>query len=271
MNNTPSKNNILLSLTLCFLSFSTALFAETTPQIDTILTDQYVDNHPGAAKESFTKDTPVLYVFWTSHQLKEGQKIKSVWIADDTNNVAPPNYKIDEAEMALQPGMVGELISHLPDNQWSGKFKISKPNSGWPLGKYHMDIYVDNNLVKSIKFNIAETSQAAPQVQASTENKQTSDSWGVISADSASHDKDTAYGIGGGNTRDEAERNAQKFCNEAGGEKCIAMIAFQQCGAYALSKNHNGTGTGATKKIAEDMAISQCSDTDCLIIASDCN
>ncbi|MDR3504390.1 MAG: DUF4189 domain-containing protein [Legionella sp.] len=260
----PVKNSFLFLFVLGFLSFSTALFAETSPQIDTILTDYASDNRP-MPKEVFTKDTPFLYVFWKSTQLKQGQKIKSVWIAEDTNNVAPPNYKIDETELMLQLGRSGDLIALLPGNQWSGKFKITKPNKGWPLGKYHMDIYVDNNLVKSIKYNVIEPTQA------NTENKKSLDGWGVISVDSAGHNKDSVYGIGGGFSREEAEKNAQNFCNEAGGEQCSVVVAYQQCGAFALSKNHNGAGTGASKKIAEDMAISQCNDSDCLIIASDCN
>lgn len=258
------KNSFLSLSVLCFLSFSTRLFAEISPQIDTILTDRASGNHP-IPKEVFTKDTPVLYVFWKSTQLKEGQKIKSVWIAEETNHIAPPNYKIDEVELTLQPGMAANLIALLPGNQWSGKFKITKPNTGWPVGKYHMDIYVDNALVKSIKFNVAQVTQAG------TEDKKSAGGWGVISVDSASRDQDCAYGIGGGSSREEAEKNAQKFCNEAGGEQCGAVIAYQQCGAFALSKSHDGAGTGSSKEIAEDMAISQCKDPDCLIIASDCN
>ncbi|CAM4422797.1 MAG: hypothetical protein LEGION0403_FIIPPAGN_02173 [Legionella sp.] len=261
---TPVKNSFLSLFVLCLFSFSTILFAETSPQIDTILTDHASGNHP-LPTEVFTKDTQVLYVFWKSTQLKEGQKIKSVWIAEDTNHVAPPNYKIDEVELTLQPRTKANLIALLPGNQWSGKFKITKPNNGWPVGKYHMDIYVDDNLVKSIKFNVAQATQV------SAENKKSANGWGVIAVDSASRDTDCAYGIGGGSSREEAEKNAQNFCIEAGGQQCGVVVAYQQCGAFALSKDHDGAGTGGSKEIAEDMAISQCKDPDCQIIASDCN
>ncbi|WP_058533839.1 DUF4189 domain-containing protein [Legionella saoudiensis] len=264
---TASVKSSLLFV-FCLWSFTTVSLAETPPQIDTILSDQATDNLP-TPKETFTKDTPALYVFWKSVQLKQGQKIKSVWIAEDTNNVAPPNYKIDEAELTLEPGTARDLIALLPGNQWSGKFKITKPNKGWPLGKYHMDIYVDNKLVKSIKFTVAGATQVTPKV--GVKNKKSEYDWGVIAADSASHDKNSAYGIGGGSTREEAEKNAQQFCNDAGGEQCSTMVTYQQCGAYALSKNHHGIGVGASKEIAEGKAISQCHDADCSIIASDCN
>lgn len=93
-------------------------------------------------------------------------------MAEETNHAAPPNYKIDEVELTLEPGTATNLIALLPGNQWSGKFKITKPNNGWLVGKYHMDIYVDNNLVKSIKFNVAQAAQT------STENQRSADGWG---------------------------------------------------------------------------------------------
>ncbi|MFJ1269253.1 DUF4189 domain-containing protein [Legionella lytica] len=258
------RNNFLSLFVLCLLSFSRVLCADTSLQIDTILTDHASGDHP-MPKEVFTKDTQVLYVFWKSTQLKEGQKIKSVWMAENTNQAAPSNYKIDEVELTLQPGTATNLIALLPGNQWSGKFKITKPNKGWPAGKYRMDIYVDDNLVKSIKFNVA---QATP---ASTEHNKSAKAWGVIAVDSASRDTDCAFGIGGGSSRVEAETNAQNFCNEAGGQQCGVVVAYQQCGAFALSKDRDGAGTGPSKEIAEDVALSQCKDPDCEIIASDCN
>jgi hypothetical protein len=128
-----------------------------------------------------------------------------------------------------------------------------------------MDIYVDDNLVKSIKFTVV---QATP---GNSEENKLAKAWGGIAVDSASRDTDCAYGIGGGSSRAEAEKNAQNFCNEAGGQQCGVVVAYQQCGAFALSKDRDGAGTGASKEIAEDMALSQCKDPDCEIIASDCN
>ena len=261
MENISTRKRLVLSVFITALSFSAALFANSALQIDTILTDDYAQGAPGAVKEVFSKSTPVIYIIWKSDQLKQGQKIKSVWIADDTNNVAPANYKIDEAEMVLADGMKGKILSHLPGTFWDGKFSITKPNNGWPIGKYHADIYVDGTLVKTVKFNVVE----------STAPKKAPGSWGSISADTKSNDKDRAYGVGGGDTKDEAEKNAVKFCVDAGGEQCSVIVSYQQCAAYAVSTDHQGIGTGATKQISEEMAKAQCKAPDCSIIASDCN
>lgn len=280
MNKLSIKKNLLIALSISFISFSSALFSESLPQIDTILTDQYSPDHPGEAKESFAADTAKIYILWQSEQLKPGQKIKSVWIAEDTNNVAPPNYKIDEAELTIDNNMKEKILSNLPGAYFGGKFALSKPDNGWPAGKYHMDIYVDGTLVKTVKFTVASAAQpaseqpkAAPEAAPAPTAEKKAGSWGAISVDTKTHDTDSAYGVGGGSSKEEAGQNAQKFCAEAGGEKCTIVVSYQQCGAYALSKEHQGVGVGSatTKSASEAMAKGECKDDDCQIIASDCN
>lgn len=260
------KSKTLLALAV-ILAFSGSLFADTQPQIDTILTDKFTPGNPGDAKDTFTTDTPIIYIIWKSDQLKLGQKVKSVWIADDTNNIAPPHTKIDEAQLTVDDGMKGQVLSHLPGTYWDGKFTLSKPYNGWPMGKYHAEIYVDNALVKSIPFTVAE---AVPSVaHAKIKDKST---WGAIAVDTISHDsKDCAYGIGGDNNKDEAEKYATQYCLEAGGAKCKVVISYEHCGAYALSKNNQGVGAGDNKEIAENQAKAACNNDSCTIVTSDCN
>jgi hypothetical protein len=95
--------------------------------------------------------------------------------------------------------------------------------------------------------------------------------WGAIAADEVIGEKDPYYGVGGGDAKGEAEKNAMKFCKEAGGKKCEVLVTYQQCGAYAASKKYSGVGTAATKKLAEAKALSACNNSNCSIAASDCN
>jgi hypothetical protein len=105
------------------------------------------DGNVTSEKTEFTKDTPKIYLLFQSNQVKPGQKIRSVWIADDSHGVAPPNYKIDESTLesgdSIQSGKV-----------FTGKFSMSKPTSGWPVGQYHAEIFIDADMVKSIKFEV---------------------------------------------------------------------------------------------------------------------
>jgi hypothetical protein len=118
-----------------------------TPKFDCTLTNQVTaDNQAGDAQSTFTKDTPKIYLFCSSDDVQKGQTVKSVWIAADTNNVAPPNYKIDEKSI--------QVPAIADDQTYDTNFSLSKPNNGWPVGSYHVDIYVDDQLAQSVKFNV---------------------------------------------------------------------------------------------------------------------
>ncbi len=100
------------------------------------------------------------------------------------------------------------------------------------------------------------------------------ETWGSISVDfpGEGHSMaNPAYGIGGGDSKDEAIGNAQKFCAESGGKACKTAVNYQKCGAYAAAEAHGGTGFADTKKIAEANAIAGCAQDACKIIVSDCN
>lgn len=94
--------------------------------------------------------------------------------------------------------------------------------------------------------------------------------WGAISIDTALG-KSPAYGIGGGDTKEEAVENAQKFCKEAGGSKCQVATTYEKCGAVATNKTSGFWGIGATEKEASDRALKACEKGDCQVQVADCN
>ncbi|MFL6584125.1 MAG: hypothetical protein ACJ8KU_06370 [Chthoniobacterales bacterium] len=105
---------------------------------------------------TLTADAPKIYAFFKSKGTHPGDKLRSVWIADDVGTVAPANTKIDEATLSADK-----------DNFY-GAFSLSQPTSGWPVGKYHVDIYVGDTLASSAKFTI----KAAPQEKESDEESE---------------------------------------------------------------------------------------------------
>jgi hypothetical protein len=105
--------------------------------------------HAALAKErlgepttTFAPDTPKIFARWQGETLAKGDKIRSVWIAEDVGEVAPPNYKLDEASVAADGPRA------------FGTFTITKPTKGWPVGKYRLEIYQGDNLVETVKFDI---------------------------------------------------------------------------------------------------------------------
>jgi hypothetical protein len=259
-----TKTSWLFIIFSLVFSFNTLLFADTSMQLDTVLTDKDSSNGSAKSVDNFSPNTPVIYLNWKSDQLKDGDKIKTAWIAEDTNNLAPPNYKIDETTLELTKEFKSKMLSSLPGSYWAGTAHVSKPNAGWPIGKYHVDVYVNDALIKSVKFSVVQDAAAASP--ATTKTEKSANGWDAISADATPY-----YGTGNGATKEEAEKNAQKFCTEAGGKECSVKISYQQCGAYAASAQSSGKGVGETKKTAEDQAMSDCKDSDCKIVVSDCN
>jgi hypothetical protein len=98
------------------------------------------------------------------------------------------------------------------------------------------------------------------------------DAWGAIAIDTEKAEKSPYYGVGGGDSEKEAVDNAMKFCGEAGGKVCKAIVSYEQCGALAVSgKGEAGWGKAPTKATAEAQAVAGCQNDACKIVVSDCN
>ena len=91
----------------------------------------------------FTDDIPKIYARWQGETLKKGDTIRAVWMTEDVGAAAPPNYKVAEtSKTATEPRSFGT-------------FTLSKPNKGWPVGKYRLELYVGSELVETLRFTIS--------------------------------------------------------------------------------------------------------------------
>ena len=90
----------------------------------------------------FTTDTPKVLALFKTKGAQKGDKLRGVWIADDVGDAAPANTKIDEKTLTLE----GDTDD--------GDFSCTKPTKGWPAGKYHVDIYANDELATTVKFTI---------------------------------------------------------------------------------------------------------------------
>ena len=68
--------------------------------------------------------------------------------------------------------------------------------------------------------------------------------WGAISLDTSDLGPDGGYGIGGGDTEDEAKENAQKFCAEDGAKGCKVVTTYEECGSVAVKMSGKGRQLG---------------------------
>jgi hypothetical protein len=92
--------------------------------------------------DEISADVPKVYARWQGENLKKGDTIRGVWIAEDVGNVAPKNFKIAEAS------------TRADGPRAFGTFTFSKPTKGWPLGKYRIEIYDGDRLAETVKFTV---------------------------------------------------------------------------------------------------------------------
>lgn len=95
---------------------------------------------------------------------------------------------------------------------------------------------------------------------------------GAIAIDDEVGDEDPGYGISTGMaSKEAASKDALAQCKKAGNDNCKVKVWFNGCGAYATSKNFYGVGYGATKKVAESKALSECGKSSCEVKVSECD
>jgi hypothetical protein len=113
----------------------------------------------GEPEKTFASDTPKLFAMFKTKGIKDGVKVHGVLIAEDVGDVAPPNTKVLDKTLALDA------------DTDDGDFNFSKPTKGWPVGKYRVEIYVNDELATTTKFTI----KAAKSKKASEEEESSGD------------------------------------------------------------------------------------------------
>jgi len=111
---------------------------------------------------TFATDTPKIMAVLKITGAQDGDKLRGVWIADDVGDAAPAKTKIDETTTTVQ----GDANR--------GTFSVTKPTKGWPAGKYHLDIYANDELGTTVRFTIeamekAEKRDAAEKAEKTAE------------------------------------------------------------------------------------------------------
>lgn len=91
--------------------------------------------------DTFKTGTPKVYLVAKLVDVPRGAKVSSAWIAESTK-VAPPNYVIDTAEITV--GLITNVAT----------FTMTKPNNGWPVGSYRVDLAINGQKMASVKFKV---------------------------------------------------------------------------------------------------------------------
>jgi len=142
-------NRIFGVLIASIISVSLARAADVNVEV-------YMTSTPGGEEEtSFASDTPKLLAMFKTKGIKDGDKVRGVLIAEDVGDVAPANTKVLDKTLALDK------------DTDDGDFNFSKPTKGWPVGKYRVELYVNDELTATTEFAI----EAAKSEKDSDEEK----------------------------------------------------------------------------------------------------
>jgi hypothetical protein len=120
------------------VGLSTAVAYAASPHITKALA--FPPGHDVPPQTEFAPDISQIIVEAQIRDIKPGDKVTATWIAEKTKG-APPNYKIDSATMAPVPG---KLIA----------FTLSKPNAGFPVGDYRVDLSYNGHVELSQHFKV---------------------------------------------------------------------------------------------------------------------
>ncbi len=94
------------------------------------------------AEEVFATDTPAIYISADLADVETGSTVTVSWVSVDSGRVAPPNYEIDSVNLDI--GMIDNHVNS----------SLSKPNAGWPVGDYRVDLAVDGEVADSVEFAV---------------------------------------------------------------------------------------------------------------------
>ncbi len=122
------------------LAFSFAAGVHAAPHFADVTVS---DSEDGDATEAFAPTATKIFVHAGLVDTARGSKVSSDWIAEDTGGVAPANYKIDS--VVLDTGMLTNVVN----------FSLSKPTAGWPVGKYRVDLFIDDKVVGAAHFMVS--------------------------------------------------------------------------------------------------------------------
>lgn len=100
----------------------------------------------GERRNTFLSVSPKICARWEGHGLRPHSKIRALWIAEQVEGVAPPDYTIDEAT----------ATATTPDSH--GVFTLGRPEGGWTPGIYRVEFYVDSTFADAEKLEIIKSS-----------------------------------------------------------------------------------------------------------------
>ncbi len=140
------KSRLILLLGICVAITSAHA---TLPVFQCTLTDHgRANNDRGVTYKTFYHTTEQVYLICDSDNVVRGDSIRAVWIADDTNYPEWDNTLLKQTKRVVRSDLKAlDLYKTI--------FTLYKPCDGiWPLGTYHVRLYINNVESDDYRFTI---------------------------------------------------------------------------------------------------------------------
>lgn len=102
------------------------------------------DFEPVQPTTTFQPSAETFQVAFKANGAPAGARLRSVWTMVDVGSAAAPNTEIDQTGLTLERG-----------NE-SGVFRLRRSSQPWPVGSYKVDFYLNDQLVLTMPFRVAQ-------------------------------------------------------------------------------------------------------------------
>ena len=104
-------------------------------------------NDPYETIEYYSSRTKAVYLICESNNVRKGDTIRAVWIADKTDNVCWYNNVLSQSHRVVAYNL-NVLDTYRP------RFTLPRPACGWPKGQYHVMLYINGTEGNIYRFTL---------------------------------------------------------------------------------------------------------------------
>ena len=134
---------LLASMTLAMALAVTAQAKEAAEKGSAPLHANLSKDTKGTEAKSFSSADANVYLVYHGDALKKGDKIRAVWYIEDGGKTITKNAKVSESNNVANR------------NNAEGYFNLAKPTDGWPVGKWRVDMFVNDAPAGSYRFTVS--------------------------------------------------------------------------------------------------------------------
>lgn len=139
------KSGLILLFTLCA---AVSAAHATLPVFQCTLTDHgRANNDRGVTYKTFHTNAQQISLICDSDNVVKGDSIRAVWIADDTNCPEWDNTLLKQTKRVVRSNLTTMDL-------YKTIFTFNRPDTGWPLGTYHVRLYINNVQGDDYRFTI---------------------------------------------------------------------------------------------------------------------